>query len=347
MADLTLAANNGDIGGGEVMLLQMADLARDLGLDVQIVAPDRSPVLEHAQTDGFVTCGIRADSRRQYMASLRRWDARARTGLLWCHGLVPALATAGHRRRVVHLHQLPERLTATASRLAAVGADRVVVPSVFLQSRLPGTQVFPNWTSPFVTNRHPRQDAAIIGYLGRLSPGKGTVVLAEALEILNDRHPGHVRLLVAGEPRFVSEAEHRRTEEALARVAPLVERHGWVDRSTFFSAVDLAVFPSVAEESFGLVVAEAMSAGVPFVISDAGALPEVAGPGHPWIARREDPQDLARAIAEALDADPSPVTAAARRRWETCYSPDAAREHLRAVLTDLGVPTKEQTRDQS
>lgn len=347
MADLTLAANNGDIGGGEVMLLQMADLARDLGLDVQIVAPDRSPVLEHAHADGFVTCGIQSDSRQRYMASLRRWDAHERTGLLWCHGLVPALATAGHRRRVVHLHQLPERLKATASRLAAMGADRVVVPSVFMQSQLPGTRVFPNWTSPFVSNRHQRQDAAVIGYLGRLSPDKGTVVLAKALEILNAQRPGHVRLLMAGEPRFVSEAEHRRTEEALARVAPLVERRGWVDRSSFFSAVDLAVFPSVADEAFGLVVAEAMSAGVPFVISDAGALPEVAGHSHPWIARRDDPEDLARAIAGALNADPSTVTAAARRRWETCYSPDAAREHLRALLAELGVPTKEQTRDQS
>ncbi len=79
------------------------------------------------------------------------------------------------------------------------------------------------------------------------------------------------------------------------------------------------VFPSVWAEPFGLVVAEAMAAGVPFVISDAGALPEVAGPDHPWVARAGDAADLARVIGDALAATPDEVRAVtdrARRRWE-------------------------------
>ncbi|ONN64044.1 glycosyltransferase [Herbaspirillum sp. VT-16-41] len=44
---------------------------------------------------------------------------------------------------------------------------------------------------------------------------------------------------------------------------------GWVRREEFFDQVDLAVFPSVWEEPFGLVAAEAMARGVPFVISYA------------------------------------------------------------------------------
>ena len=46
--------------------------------------------------------------------------------------------------------------------------------------------------------------------------------------------------------------------------------------AAFFAEVDLAVFPSRVAESFGLVAAEAMAAGTPYVVSDAGALPEVA-----------------------------------------------------------------------
>lgn len=353
MADLTLAANNGDIGGGEVMLLQMADLARDLGLDVQIVAPDPSPVLEHAQADGFVTCGIRADSRRQYMGSLRRWDARERTGLLWCHGLVPALATAGHRRRVVQLHQPPPGsrwVAATARRLAALRADRDVVPSEYMRSLLVGSTVLHNWTVPVDSVTKPPRvdgDPAVVGFLGRLSPDKGILVLAQALAELDRRHPGHFQLLLAGEPRFVTESDRQRVESALAAIAHLTDRRGWMDRGDFLASVDLAVFPSIWGEPFGLVVAEAMSAGVPFVISNAGALPEVAGHDHPWIARRDDPEDLARVIGEAVASDTSEATTAAYARWADHFSPDAARERLQALLADLGVPTKEQTRDQS
>jgi glycosyltransferase involved in cell wall biosynthesis len=104
--------------------------------------------------------------------------------------------------------------------------------------------------------------------------------------------------------------------------------------------VRVVVFPSVWAEPFGLVVAEAMAAGVPFVISDAGALPEVAGPDHPWIARSGDADDLARVIESVLAGTPEEVRAVtdrARRRWEEQYSPGAGRQRVQRLLEELGV----------
>ena len=94
-------------------------------------------------------------------------------------------------------------------------------------------------------------------------------------------------------------------------------------------------FPAAVPESFGLVVAEAMAAGVPFIVSDAGALPEVAGPDHPWVARRGDVADLARMIERALTADPD--GAAIRDRRGPCslgdeYSPAAGRDRVQRLL---------------
>lgn len=97
------------------------------------------------------------------------------------------------------------------------------------------------------------------------------------MELLERRSPGRFRLLLAGESRFVEADDAARVEAAIVRLGGTVDRRGWLHRDDFFSAVDLAVFPSIAEESFGLVVTEAMSAGVPFVVSTAGALAEVAG----------------------------------------------------------------------
>ena len=39
MTRFTLAANNGEIGGGEVMLLRTAKVLRQLGHEVTVVAP--------------------------------------------------------------------------------------------------------------------------------------------------------------------------------------------------------------------------------------------------------------------------------------------------------------------
>ena len=90
--------------------------------------------------------------------------------------------------------------------------------------------------------------------------------------------------MLAGDDRFVPEADRAVVNGALAgaeRAGVRRGAHRLGRPDAFFSQVDLAVFPSVRAESFGLVAAEAMAAGVPFVVSDAGALPEVAGPDHP------------------------------------------------------------------
>jgi glycosyltransferase involved in cell wall biosynthesis len=100
--------------------------------------------------------------------------------------------------------------------------------------------------------------------------------------------------------------------------------------------VDLAVFPSVRAESFGLVVAEAMAAGVPFVVSDAGALPEVAGPDHPYVVPHDDAPALAMALGVAIaDLPAADLTALMRQRWEDLYSPAAGLRSVTVLMQRL------------
>ena len=171
--------------------------------------------------------------------------------------------------------------------------------------------------------------------MGRFSTDKGLDVLARAIQ-----GTGDLDLVLAGDDRWVPAPQRLPVAESLADLGPRVRSLGRVSPSTFFEQVDLAVFPSRVAESFGLVVAEAMAAGVPFVISDAGALPEVAGPDHPWVARRGDAEDLARVIERAFTATPDEVqsvTDRARQRWEEQYSPQAGRLRVQRLLEDLGV----------
>ncbi|WP_236082504.1 glycosyltransferase family 4 protein [Acidipropionibacterium jensenii] len=330
----TIASNQGWIGGGEVMLLNIAEAARELGRDVTVVAP-ASPgdVIAQASRRGFATVSIHGRGTAQYLANLRRWDSTQRRGLLWCNGLRPALATSGHTRRVVHLHQIPagnQRYLAAAAR---AGALETVVPSDSMTAAVPGSTVMWNWNAP-VPERPGRAPSTpvVLGFIGRLSKRKGILVLLDALRELDRRQPGRFRLLVAGEPRFVPEKEAEAIRTALASLGEMVETRGWMDRDEFFSAVDCAVVPSVWAEPFGLVAAEAMAARCPLVVTSAGALPEITGPGYPYTADPEDPSSLADAIEAAVAADTDQVLTASRDRWERLFAPGPGRERLAAAL---------------
>ena len=84
------------------------------------------------------------------------------------------------------------------------------------------------------------------------------------------------------------------------------------------------------EEQFGMVLAEAMAAGVPVLASSSGAIPEVLGPGGQlfapgdWVelARLLAAGPLAGAPGARVEHDPELV-----RR----YSLEAAAERLRAA----------------
>ncbi|MEO5852276.1 MAG: glycosyltransferase family 4 protein [Nocardioides sp.] len=344
MTRLHLAANQGQIGGGEVMLLRAAGAARDAGLDVTVIAPDDpDETLASARAAGFDVVAVPGEGRAGYARGLRRWD-RDRHGVLWCHGLLPALATAGRPGRLVHLHQLP---TGAAQRLSLAVARRralaVLVPSAFLAHRVPGSRVFANWTDPPARPRAAPTPGRnpVLGFLGRHSQDKGLDVLADAIALLGTGTGDDPRLLAAGDDRFVPEPQRRAVATALARIAGRVDLPGWIERTDFFDAVDLVVVPSVFAESFGLAVAEAMAARVPFVVTDAGALLEVAGPGHPWVARAGDAVALAGVLAEALRADLAADLDQARARWEREYSPAAGLLRVASLLAELGLPVTE------
>ncbi|WP_062946594.1 glycosyltransferase family 4 protein [Brachybacterium sp. sponge] len=338
-AEIAIATNNGDMGGGEVMLINIATALRSMDIDVTVLAPTTpGELLEEARSRGFHVVPLKASTRLGYMRALAAWRMRNCTVPLWCNGLVPTVATTAMGPRIAHLHILPTGVKAVAARIGRLGAARVLVPSHFMASRVSGTRVLENWTEDiaFLGKESRPEEPLRVGFLGRLTKDKGVHVLARAMVEVIARAEREVRLVLAGENRFGDSADDREIQAALEPLTGSVDHLGWVHREAFFDQVDLAVFPSVWEEPFGLVAAETMARGVPFVISDAGALPEVTGPDHPWVARRGDDAALAETIMTLIgELDVDGVRRDARRRWEECFSPEAGAGRVAELLLGL------------
>ncbi len=137
----------------------------------------------------------------------------------------------------------------------------------------------------------------VIGALGRLHEQKGFDVLLRAAAILRDRDvPFHLRIAGEGPDRALLEGLIH--DNALDDQAELL---GWVSPpGPFLATLDLFAVPS-RYEPFGLVVIEAMAAGVPVVASDLEGPREILEQGRlGFLVDSEDPEKLADRLAEAL-----------------------------------------------
>jgi glycosyltransferase involved in cell wall biosynthesis len=105
----------------------------------------------------------------------------------------------------------------------------------------------------------------------------------------------------------------------------------WIER---WRKADVFAFPSTLE-TFGIVLLEALSFGVPVVSSRAGAAAEVLGEGSAGVlVDRLTPEGLAAAI-RGVFADPSATGARVRRgtdRLDECYS---IRQNARRLAANI------------
>ena len=142
----------------------------------------------------------------------------------------------------------------------------------------------------------------LIGFLGRLVPEKGVLLLLEALSRLRALR---WKLLVVGNGPLKSELRTRWKDELGDRLMVL----DGVPRSVYrqyLRCLDILVVPSYAiptwKEQFGYNIAEAMMAGVACVGSSSGAIPEVIGPGGLTFKER-DVAELTYTLEKILQSE--------------------------------------------
>jgi len=135
-----------------------------------------------------------------------------------------------------------------------------------------------------------------VAYFGRVMQKKGPQVLVAALVRLADL-PWQLLVNRFEESEGFAAALFRPLEEAGLgdRIVRFAARHE--EMGSYMRAVDVVAVPSLWEEQYGRVAAEAMASGAAVVASRRGALPEIVGDAGVLV-----PSADVGALAEALRA---------------------------------------------
>lgn len=186
----------------------------------------------------------------------------------------------------------------------------------------------------------PAGDQPRLVYVGRLSPRKGPDVAVKALAALREQGiTAHLSLVGAVYPGYEwFETELRQLVDQLD-LAEQVTFEGFSSNAAqHLAAADIALVPSVGEESFGNTAVEALLAARPLVVSDHSGLAEAT---KNFVAVRRvapnDPQALAEAVAELWD-DHQEFAFQARQdaqEAERRYSPARYRRTMAQLLATL------------
>jgi phosphatidylinositol alpha-mannosyltransferase len=177
-------------------------------------------------------------------------------------------------------------------------------------------------------------------YVGRLEGRKGVAHLVRAWARIEHYYP-NTRLIVGGDGPERAALERLVQQLGLQRVRFL----GYVSAAelpNLFASADVFCAPATYAESFGIVLIEAMAAGLPVVAAAnagyAGLL--AAHPGNLVVPPGDD-RVLASALAALLDAPGYRHTLGARNAQAVArYSWDVVGDQIAAVYADVLVATR-------
>lgn len=146
-------------------------------------------------------------------------------------------------------------------------------------------------------------DAHRLVFLGRLEPRKGADVALRAFLRLAPAHPDlQLQVLGEGPSRPVLERLRAAAPPDVAARIVLAGRVAPLDLPVLLASADVAVLPARGGESFGIVLLEAMAAGLVVVATDIPGYRDVARDGREAVlAAPDDEVALAGAIARVLD----------------------------------------------
>jgi glycosyltransferase involved in cell wall biosynthesis len=174
-------------------------------------------------------------------------------------------------------------------------------------------------------------DAFVIAYIAEFISWKDHSTLLKAFAYLVDRYYT-LHLVLIGTGQLYGQVKLRVMNMPYSERVHFLDSR--IDARRILGIVDVYVHPSRGE-GFGLAVVEAMLVGVPVVVSDEGALPEIVCEGETGrVFKGGDEKQLAKIIEELLNdkRQCEELGRKGRDYWLKKFAPDRFADELTQVL---------------
>jgi glycosyltransferase involved in cell wall biosynthesis len=305
-----------EMGGAEKLTATLCRLQRDRGHTASVHCLYRLGVLgEELKAEGFEVILHHPCSFLQLASGLYRSFRRSRPDVVHCHNATAAIMAAfparlaGVKTVIVTRHGLVkppyqirrELKFALASRwcdwiVGVCEGTRTNLLAAPFAARDKIIQIY-NGAVPADIRAVPRPKKGFtLLYVGRLAPLKDHATLLQAVALTRAQRPD-VQLWIVGDGPL--EFSLRKLTDELGLNECVTFFGEQADVSPFLLAADLFVSSSITE---GLPVSllEAMSVGLPAVVTDVGGMGEIARlSGAVTLVPSSDPEGMARALCEA------------------------------------------------
>ena len=277
-------------GGGETHVQQLTEFLRERGHDVVIAGRPNSRLNPEIKlpflnsVDFITTIRLRREIQKVGFDILHAHVARDYTIVAAAAWPIaqPKVVLTRHLLHPIQPHMFYRRV------------DAWIAPTAQILNTLgpaarKSAAVIPNWVDvrKFAFSPHVLHEPVTIGLLGQISPHKGHDDAIEAARQLGS----NFRLVVAGEGEkaYVDSLKRKATGLTL-------EFQGFAAVPQLFQEIDILIVPSW-EEPFGIVLLEAMAAGIPVIATASGGTQEIiSSPTEGVLIPARDPSVLANAI---------------------------------------------------
>ncbi len=315
----------GEIGGAEQHVLSLLKGIDRTRFDPQLACVTSGPfsILAKEHKIPTYTFPMRFPLDLSPIPPLIHWSRKQSIDLFHTHGSranllgrlsarwlgIPNLTTVHSSLAHDYLSPWSARLALGLDRLTLPLTSKIITVSEYLAKEvaLRGGQTIETiynghssitFDNPSSTRHHFRQqwgipaDALVLGTIGRLHPTKGQIYFIKAAAQLRLKFPNLHLLLIGDGPlrqNLALELQKNAIPHTITGYLPLAYQA--------LPAMDLFVLPSVSE-GMGLVLLEAMQAGVPIVASAVGGIPEVIRDGQDGLLF--PPRDVTKLTAACI-----------------------------------------------
>lgn len=164
-------------------------------------------------------------------------------------------------------------------------------------------------TTDFRNRYNISADDIVIGYSGRITQEKGILELIKAIKHIKTKKS--IKLLIVGSQwysKLKKDKYMQQIQNEMEEIKDIIIFTGYIEQikmASIYATMDILVIPTMNEEPFGCVTIEGMAKGKPLVVTESGALPEIAKEDFSFIIKKDAKliENMANAIKILIEDD--------------------------------------------